>query len=144
MQCKCLSSPASRDERNGSLIKLRRPRSRVPLVISHLRHGINTQRGNVFLSDSCSLCLIVDFGAHHHSNMSSKLGISTSNVGEGSAVRRTAPVKVANTTTVYEKYGNQYDELDMDRMGKLQELRVSTHMDPRIFKHNMRILIYPE
>jgi len=33
----------------------------------------------------------------------------------------------ANATMVYEKRGNQHDELDMDRMGKLQELRVSPH-----------------
>lgn len=29
-----------------------------------------------------------------------------------------------NSAAVYEKRGNQYDEMDMDRMGKLQELRV--------------------
>lgn len=31
----------------------------------------------------------------------------------------------ANTNVVYEKNGNENDEQDMDRMGKLQELRVS-------------------
>jgi actin-related protein len=31
----------------------------------------------------------------------------------------------ANATVVYEKYGNQHDEKDMNRMGKLQELRVN-------------------
>jgi hypothetical protein len=31
----------------------------------------------------------------------------------------------ANAAAVKEKCGNQYDEMDMDRMGKLQELRVS-------------------
>lgn len=34
-------------------------------------------------------------------------------------------VDAANAAAVYEKDGNQYDEMDMDRMGKLQELRVS-------------------
>ncbi|KAG8168435.1 hypothetical protein KVR01_001184 [Diaporthe batatas] len=53
--------------------------------------------------------------------MSSKLGISSSKADESSRVKQNAPVEVANTTAVYEKYGNQYDELDMDRMGKLQE-----------------------
>jgi len=31
----------------------------------------------------------------------------------------------ADATVVHEKYGNEHDEMDMDRMGKLQELRVS-------------------
>lgn len=60
--------------------------------------------------------------------MSPKLGVSTSKVDEGGDVKpfgQPAQVEVANTTAVYEKYGNQYDEMDMDRMGKLQELRVS-------------------
>lgn len=51
----------------------------------------------------------------------------TSKVDESGDVKpseQTAQVEVANTTAVYEKYGNQYDEMDMDRMGKLQELRV--------------------
>lgn len=53
----------------------------------------------------------------------------TSKVDEGGNVKpsqQTVQVEVANTTAVYEKYGNQYDEMDMDRMGKLQELRVSS------------------
>lgn len=71
------------------------------------------------------------FSECDRSNMSSKLGTSPSKIDEGSVVKQTAPVEVANTTAVYEKYGNQYDELDMDRMGKLQELRVSirTHSE---------------
>lgn len=51
----------------------------------------------------------------------------TSKADEGGDVKpseHTAQVEVANTAAVYEKYGNQYDEMDMDRMGKLQELRV--------------------
>lgn len=54
--------------------------------------------------------------------------MSTSKVDESGNVKpsqQTLQVEVANTTAVYEKYGNQYDELDMDRMGKLQELRAS-------------------
>lgn len=60
--------------------------------------------------------------------MSAKSGVLASKVDEGSNVKpcqQTAQVEIANTTAVYEKYGNQYDEMDMDRMGKLQELRVS-------------------
>lgn len=52
----------------------------------------------------------------------------TSKVDEGSDVKpreQASQVEIANTTAVYEKYGNEYDEMDMDRMGKLQELRVS-------------------
>lgn len=45
--------------------------------------------------------------------------------GDVKHCREGAQVEVANTTAVYEKYGNEYDEMDMDRMGKLQELRVS-------------------
>lgn len=33
-------------------------------------------------------------------------------------------VGMANATAVYEKHGTQYDEKDMDRMGKLQQLSV--------------------
>jgi hypothetical protein len=36
-----------------------------------------------------------------------------------------ANVEEANTVAVYEKFGTQHDEIDMDRMGKLQQLRVS-------------------
>lgn len=44
----------------------------------------------------------------------------------GGAVRHDLRnVEDDNTTAVYEKHGNQNDEQDMDRMGKLQELRVS-------------------
>lgn len=60
--------------------------------------------------------------------MSPNFDVSTSKVAEGGDVKpREQPgqVEVANITAVYEKYGNQYDEMDMDRMGKLQELRVS-------------------
>ena len=57
--------------------------------------------------------------------MSAEIGVLTSKVDEGGHVHQTAQVELANTTAVYEKYGNQYDEMDMDRMGKLQELRVS-------------------
>jgi hypothetical protein len=60
--------------------------------------------------------------------MSPKFGVLASKVDEGGNVQpseQTAHVDVANATAVYEKYGNQYDEMDMDRMGKLQELRVS-------------------
>lgn len=59
--------------------------------------------------------------------MSPKFDMLTSKVDEGGNVKpsqQTAQIEVANTTAVYEKYGNQYDEMDMDRMGKLQELRV--------------------
>ncbi|KAI7780613.1 hypothetical protein LA080_015896 [Diaporthe eres] len=58
--------------------------------------------------------------------MSPKLGVLTSKADEGGHVKpceQPVQVKVANTTAVYEKYGNQCDEMDMDRMGKLQELR---------------------
>lgn len=61
-------------------------------------------------------------------NISSKLGVLTSKAdegGDGKPFGQPTQVEVANTTAVYEKYGNQYDEMDMDRMGKLQELRVS-------------------
>jgi choline transport protein len=33
-------------------------------------------------------------------------------------------IELANTVAVSEKHGTQSDERDMDRMGKLQELRV--------------------
>ena len=33
-------------------------------------------------------------------------------------------VGMANATAVYEKHGTQYDEKDMDRMGKFQQLSV--------------------
>ena len=33
-------------------------------------------------------------------------------------------VEMANATAVYEKHGTQYDQSDMDRMGKLQQLSV--------------------
>lgn len=62
------------------------------------------------------------------SNMSHRLDILTSKVDEGSNVeprKQTSQIEIANTTAVYDKYGNKYDEMDMDRMGKLQELRVS-------------------
>lgn len=62
--------------------------------------------------------------------MSPKLGVLTSKADEGGHVKpceQPVQVEVANTTAVYEKYGNQYDEMDMDRMGKLQELRVSSN-----------------
>lgn len=60
--------------------------------------------------------------------MSPNFDVSASKVAEGGDVKpcqQPGQVEVANTTAVYEKYGNQYDEMDMDRMGKLQELRVS-------------------
>lgn len=60
--------------------------------------------------------------------MSPNFDVLTSKVAEGGDVKpceQPDQVEVANTTAVYEKYGNQYDEMDMDRMGKLQELRVS-------------------
>jgi len=34
-------------------------------------------------------------------------------------------IEDANAALVYEKYGTQHDKVDMDRMGKLQVLRVS-------------------
>lgn len=46
-------------------------------------------------------------------------------VGDVKPYQQTAQIEVANTTAVYDKHGNKYDEMDMDRMGKLQELRVS-------------------
>lgn len=48
----------------------------------------------------------------------------------GDAQLRTlaANVEEANTVAVYEKFGTQHDELDMDRMGKLQQLRVSNFL----------------
>lgn len=40
-------------------------------------------------------------------------------------------IELANTVAVSEKHGTQSDERDMDRMGKLQELRVeSRHRIP--------------
>jgi hypothetical protein len=36
-------------------------------------------------------------------------------------------IELANATAVNEKHGTQRDELDMDRMGKLQQLKVSSH-----------------
>lgn len=62
------------------------------------------------------------------SEMSRTSGLLPSKMGEAGDVKpcqQGAQVEVANTTAVYEKYGNEYDEMDMDRMGKLQELRVS-------------------
>lgn len=36
------------------------------------------------------------------------------------------PLEDANATAVSEKHGTRYDQRDMDRMGKLQQLRVGT------------------
>lgn len=58
--------------------------------------------------------------------MSVEYGESTSKGGGNIALHQDPNrVEDANAAAVYEKYGNQYDEMDMDRMGKLQELRVS-------------------
>lgn len=58
--------------------------------------------------------------------MSHRLDMLTSKVDKGGEpYKETTQVEAANTTAVYDKHGNKYDEMDMDRMGKLQELRVS-------------------
>lgn len=79
--------------------------------------------------------------------MSAKLGVLTSKVDEGGDVKpyeQPAQIELANTTAVYEKYGNQYDEMDMDRMGKLQELRVSSTGSIGVHERDIKILTYLE
>lgn len=51
--------------------------------------------------------------------MDSKFPTETSTGGD----IRTS-IELANVVAVYEKYGTQHDKMDMDRMGKLQQLRV--------------------
>lgn len=77
---------------------------------------------------TCLSCLLTVVASNLQSNMSHRLDMLTSKVEEGGDVeprKQTAQIEIANTTAVYDKHGNKYDEMDMDRMGKLQELRVS-------------------
>ena len=44
--------------------------------------------------------------------------------GPSEVIDSPTSIELANQTAVGEKYGTRSDESDMDRMGKLQELRV--------------------
>lgn len=55
--------------------------------------------------------------------------------GPSEAIDSPTSIELANQTAVGEKYGTRSDESDMDRMGKLQELRVCCKRPPERFRY---------
>jgi choline transport protein len=49
-------------------------------------------------------------------------------------------IELANAYAVSEKHGTHGDEMDMDRMGKLQVLRVSFSMFQLLLQHTYNII----